>query len=361
MTTPGDTQPDNGRCTEAAQEPDSPSSLIKTWSASGIKITDIAVEPCGFVRGLRGRYIVAACGLAILMAGVFVSFSTSSPAFCCLAPLLGVGGAVGLCLCVFAHGSAGREARRAIRAAPPDEIYAALAEHTPKLPAEYVHGELRRITRRLGYSTYLRGVLRIGSADALRRVEPITVPFEPRSFESIDEELETISGGHAVAIETRAKNGRASALGELYRPAWEWLSRRYGWIGIAAVVVGIMNLGRFRDIESLVRMLGIVFVLGVVVHLWRTCFRERQALVVPGALLVRESGWRSKHWSTTMFEPHEAVLVVCRLPGGNWELLVANQDRWYGFEVSQAQAEFILRAWLSPLAPPTLEQLSDLR
>lgn len=362
MTVTGDTQPDNGQRAEATQEPDSPSSLIRTWSASGITIADIAAEPCNFVRRLRGRYIVTACGLAILIAGVFVSFSANSPAFCCLGPLLGVVGAAGLCLCIFAYGSAARGARRAVRAASSDQIQTALAEHLPALPAEYLHGVLKHVARRLVDSGRLGCVLRIGPRKALGQVEPLAVPFEPHLLDSTDEESQSETEEGDTGRQEPRERGYVSALRESFRPIKKWLDRYAVWANLVIwITLGIVNSLRSGQIDFVIYALGMGILVSAIVRFRQRGLRELQPLIVPGALIVRDAGWRSADWRVTMFEPHETVFLTCRFPDGRWELLLSSQTQMYYFRVTEAQARAALRAWLSPLAPPTLEQLSDLR
>jgi hypothetical protein len=209
VTVPGDTLSDHAQSGEAPLEHRDPSDLIATWSASGVTVTDIAVERRWTTKKRLAWYALAGLPAIVLIVGILISSGTSSPAFCCLAPLLGVGGAVGLCLCVFAYGFAARDARRAIRAASPDQIQATLAEHLPALPAEHLHGVLKHVARSFVDSGRLGCVLRIGPPKALGRVEPLAVPFEPHMLDSIDEESQSEIGERDTDRQATRERGYA--------------------------------------------------------------------------------------------------------------------------------------------------------
>jgi hypothetical protein len=88
--------------------------------------------------------------------------------------------------------------------------------------------------------------------------------------------------------------------------------------------------------------------------LWRL-WHPRQWLVVPGALVVGTSTWRSARWTLEMFQAREGVLVYW---ADTRRLAVATRD---GRSASVlAPPDVAIRAWLSPLEPPPVEQFSDL-
>jgi len=362
VTTPRDTQPDEVQHTDAAHEPGDPADRIKNWSASGIRITDVVVEARGLMPARGGWYIVVACAVAIVLAVVFASVSASSSAICCLSVPLGIGGAAGLCLMVFVRGSAGREARRAIREAPADQVEPALAKHLPALPGEYLHGALKHVAQAFVDSGRLGCVLRIGPAESLGRVEPLGVPFEPHLLDAIDEESQSESGEPSANAKPGQEGSYASALRDSYRPVRKWLNRYGQWVNLLVwATLGVVKSLRSGQIDFLIYALAAGLLVTLILRIHQSGLTERQAFIVPGALIVRESGWRSSNWGIAMFEPHEAVLLTCRSPDRRWELLLGSRTQIYNFRVTQAQAEAVLRAWLSPLAPPRLEQLSDLR
>lgn len=361
MTVTGDPPAKHVQSGEAPPEHRDLPGVIATWSASGITVSDIAVERDWTTKKRLAWYVLAGLPAIVLIVGILISSGTSLPVFCCLFALLGVAVVVGLPLLVVAWGSTARAARRAIREAPAEQIQAALAEHSPALPAEYLHGVLKHVARLLVDSGRLGRVLRIGPPKTLGPVEPLAVPFEPHVLDSIDEESQSEPEERGGDQQATRERGYVSALRDSFRPIRKWLSRYGAWVNLLVwVIVGIAKSLRSGQIDFVIYGLGMGCLVGAIVRFRQRGLRELQPLIVPGAFIVRDAGWRSRGWRVTMFEPHETVFLMCRFPGGQWELLLSSQTRMHYFKVTPAQAEAALRAWLSPLSPPALKQLSDL-
>ena len=80
--------------------------------------------------------------------------------------------------------------------------------------------------------------------------------------------------------------------------------------------------------------------------------------IVPAALVVCSSNWRSKSWDTHLLTRSQSVLMY-------WATLhtlaIASPHGSYCRRATPQEAELAFLAWLSPLAPPPPEQLTDLR
>jgi hypothetical protein len=82
--------------------------------------------------------------------------------------------------------------------------------------------------------------------------------------------------------------------------------------------------------------------------------------VVPGGLLFRELARRSGTWNLHVFDRRKSVLIAHRGNFNRWTISVGDNDQRRQITVTQNEADLLLRAWLSPIPPPPVEQLSDL-
>lgn len=89
--------------------------------------------------------------------------------------------------------------------------------------------------------------------------------------------------------------------------------------------------------------------------------RDQEFLVVPGALIHRQRRWFGGAWEVRVFSPRTSMICVCPSRGMQWLLIAADAATAEQCVLTQAEAEFVLGAWQSPLPPPTAEQLSDLQ
>ncbi|MCC6361435.1 MAG: hypothetical protein IT450_22105 [Phycisphaerales bacterium] len=91
---------------------------------------------------------------------------------------------------------------------------------------------------------------------------------------------------------------------------------------------------------------------------WRL-FRPRNCFAVPGALVVRSAGGHETTWRLRLFARPDSVVIYWRERG--LLAVVARDGAVIQTMMRQPEAEIAVRAWLSPIAPPPIEQLSDLR
>jgi hypothetical protein len=99
----------------------------------------------------------------------------------------------------------------------------------------------------------------------------------------------------------------------------------------------------------------LAFLIGL--WLWRL-WRPEEWYIVPGAVVVRSSAWNSSKWQLHLLARADSVLVYWR----DLRLVAIADTRGRSFtrHATPVEAETAIRAWLSPLPPPKLEQLSDL-
>ncbi len=87
---------------------------------------------------------------------------------------------------------------------------------------------------------------------------------------------------------------------------------------------------------------------------------RRQWLVAPGGVILRESSFLRRGWQLHRFDRRQSVLIAHRVNRCYWVVFVANREMHRQATITESEAEFLLRAWLSPLHPPPLERLTDL-
>ncbi len=87
----------------------------------------------------------------------------------------------------------------------------------------------------------------------------------------------------------------------------------------------------------------------------------RQWFVVPGAIVLRKFGWLQRRWNLQLFERCQSVVCVSHWSRNIWSATVADTRASFSRYLTRDEAEFLLRAWLSPLPPPAVERLADLR
>jgi len=86
-----------------------------------------------------------------------------------------------------------------------------------------------------------------------------------------------------------------------------------------------------------------------------------QWVLVPGGLVVRQPKRRShQQWNVRLFGRSTSVLLVRQNSRDVWQVWVADGEKEHTAYTTGAEAEMLLRFWLSPLTPPSAEQLSDL-
>ena len=91
---------------------------------------------------------------------------------------------------------------------------------------------------------------------------------------------------------------------------------------------------------------------------WR---HNRQFLLVPGGLVVRKPVRKAPgEWHLHVHARLSSVLLVHRKSKRLWLICVADAKAHHTALITEAEVDMLLRAWLSPLVPPLVEQLSDL-
>ena len=83
--------------------------------------------------------------------------------------------------------------------------------------------------------------------------------------------------------------------------------------------------------------------------------------MVPGGLIIRKAGLLDRRWKVHLLEPANSILLVFQAGRRQWIACAATEDFFDRVVMTKREADFLLRAWLSPLSPPPVEKLTDLQ
>ena len=205
--------------------------------------------------------------------------------------------------------------------------------------------------------------IRAGALADRVRPAPLTFPFEPQP---LNEALSTLMDAQA----------RAQAAGEPDRPPTgpqssfiAQLVQRNVALNGGRLLIALFALSWVTSLHEAIskRELSPYFIfitLALPLMLfWPNGPRwlSRQWFLVPGGLVLRRAPWFQRHWTLHLFNRQTSVLLVGRLHRQRWGLFVADNTRNDYALITEDEAQFVLRAWLSPLPPPPLDRLADLQ
>jgi hypothetical protein len=189
---------------------------------------------------------------------------------------------------------------------------------------------------------------------------PLDVSFEPLPLDSGNAGVRELVGDTRSDTE-RLKAQLGLSVNVRGRSRWAvgfaWVSLFLAFGSWAVLLIDlVVDLVRGRVLGTPIWLLPGTVMLATVA-LWRL-WRPRQWFIVPGAIVVGTSTWRSSEWTLQMIRRKEGVLVYWKDVN---RIAVASDDgRSFSLKATPEVAEIAIRAWLSPLEPPPLEQLSDL-
>lgn len=138
-----------------------------------------------------------------------------------------------------------------------------------------------------------------------------------------------------------------------------------GWFSVLScgplLLMGAVDSYRSGTLDWKLVLFGWVFVAGISGIGGAGAWRSRQQwLLVPGGIVVRSPGRSGPGWRLHLFERRTGVLMVHQARGPLWMADVADGETHRRVGITEREANLLLRAWLSPLAPPPVERLSDL-
>ncbi len=92
---------------------------------------------------------------------------------------------------------------------------------------------------------------------------------------------------------------------------------------------------------------------GVIIALSAMKVNNRRWLVVPSGILIQESGLWRENWKSKLYTRDTVNLLVNKF-GGYWTVTLHDRKKSIRFrrQLTDAEVDFLLRAWLSPLPVP---------
>jgi hypothetical protein len=204
----------------------------------------------------------------------------------------------------------------------------------------------------------------MGKSRQLSR-SPIDVPFEPVPLDESAPAFRSLSPTCSAAREEAIARAQHPGPFEL-PPTWRRRLRLgAGWLAIGIFAFNLL-LSSIRAWKIGKPTLEQMWWLGFLVLMvwgvggfgaWRS---TDQWLLVPGGVIRRSAKSRSSQWNLHLFTRTQAILLITDSRRSNRQVCVADGQQSATASVTPAEAELLLRAWLSPLPPPRIEQLGDL-
>ena len=192
-------------------------------------------------------------------------------------------------------------------------------------------------------------------------IEPIAVDESAPAFASLRDTLDT-------AKETSGGSGRSESAADAdwQRGFKRNLRHSGGWFAIVGLVMMCSILLYDFTTKGAVDLTTVAIAVlcgsSLIGFGGRGAWRQQnQWLLVPGGLITRKPARKSQDkWHPHLFDRRDSVLLVRQERRHLWCAWVADARHENSAQMTSAEAEMLLRAWLSPLEPPPVEQLSDL-
>jgi len=199
-------------------------------------------------------------------------------------------------------------------------------------------------------------------------IEPFSTAFEPRLLDESDAGFDELA---TAAVAQCEQNNSSPEVGEALRSDQLFLRRVLRNIGLKSawfivIVLAFDSLLGFwvafhKGEITWSTVYWPAFLMMILFAPVRTrLFSETQWLLLPGGLLMRRSSNRGKDVKLHLFDRRRSVLCVCPSRRNTWRLSVADAEMGETIAITDRERQLLLRAWLSPVAPPPVEQLVDL-
>ncbi len=225
------------------------------------------------------------------------------------------------------------------------------------------------LTRVLATAGRIGNTIRNSPARYPKPIEPIAVPFEPHPLDHSDTPL----GQQAQPLEDQpdADLLEPEALEQLRQQTSEGahIERKtrkgLGWLWAALLVLpttaGAMYAFARGEITWPAIFLSVVVLFALIGCGQATeLLQRKQWFVVPGGLVLRKARLVRPTWDLHCFRQRDSVLIAHRVDRNWWKIFVADAEDAEQVTVTPKEAHFLLRAWLSPIPPPPVDQLTDL-
>lgn len=198
-------------------------------------------------------------------------------------------------------------------------------------------------------------------------VQPLTVVFEPRLLDESDSAFAELEA--ATTCQPAAAGGASLAApidrddSTMLRHVKRNLKLRGGWAFVVMFATFLLRSawesyqrGAITWELPFWAAMTLLFLIGPD----RGVLSGRaQWLLAPGGLLVRKAVRRSTRSQLHLFDRRRSVLCMSQHRQKRWLVVVADTEACELTLTTDREADFLLRAWLSPLQPPPPDRLTD--
>ncbi|MBN1511088.1 MAG: hypothetical protein JXB13_03665 [Phycisphaerae bacterium] len=226
---------------------------------------------------------------------------------------------------------------------------------------------------RSGRTGVVVAVRQMGRHTPFRAAPTIGVPFEPLHLQDLAARIDELDGvipraDTSVLVPASSRpsvtTDERAQRSILRRRRWKRTALRVlsgvGWMPLATgaffVVYGWKTARADPDPWVFLILLG-----GLLAYVsMKFVGRGREVLGVPGGLVFRSATPASRSWKVRLCTPRESNLCLINQQGRQWLLIAADGQHSYRRVLVESDAVAAYQAWISPLPPPSPEQLSDL-
>lgn len=253
--------------------------------------------------------------------------------------------------------------QRVWRREPTTEVIPILVEKVPQaLAGLRIQKQLGTTLRELGFKS--RPIIVHWTLLPPPSQPPLTVPFEPIPLDEADHAFLALEDGFSEATPTPECSPPRSTKDELtirrlrktYLYTGMWFLAAGSGFFLVFMTIGSLILGQFEPMilfyafallmTSLPLLLG-----GAIGPAW---------LLVPGGLVLRKARKRKMATDVHLFRPAETTLLIRPLNKRLWLMIVSDEKEFGTAQISDRELTMLLRAWRSPLPPPSPQKLIDL-
>lgn len=212
--------------------------------------------------------------------------------------------------------------------------------------------------------------VRLYWTDGIWEIEPLRVSFTPVSLDESDKhfvnlvEATSESGGDLPGAETTLR----TTAGEIAIGRRIWRRIRLVWIWpilFALLTLTISEIIRaynpWSETARLLLFIAPFFLLLNHLTISGSPASPLQHFIVPGGLLHRKKAKGATKSDVELFSPKSAILVAVPSRKEAWTVFVTDGIRNQTLLLTKMETEMLLRAWLSPISPPSIDKLVDLK
>ena len=253
--------------------------------------------------------------------------------------------------------------QRAWRKEPTTEVIPILVEKVPQ-----IFGNMRTLKqlgttlRELGFKS--RPVIMHWILPPPPSQPPLTVPFEPIPLDEANHAFHALEEGDSELRNAMDPSARRLTRDELtirrLRKTYLYSS---GWVamivfGSLLIITGVVSL-LSRKFEPMLIFFAFMLLMASLPLLLGGAIGPAW-LLVPGGLVLRKARKRKMATDVHLFRPAETSLLIRPLNKRLWQMIVSDEIEFGIAKISDRELTMLLRAWRSPLPPPSPEKLVDL-